>query len=122
MRTDRYLKLILTVIAMELFWIGVNGLADPVSAQSAPMRVVIAGVEMEAMAYLPVAVVGGVKTIPVPLRPTIEPLAVRVGSPVQIDTQQRPLKIETDRPLKIEADRPLKVETVRYTPGDRPGE
>jgi hypothetical protein len=56
------------------------------------------------------------------LRPTIEPLAVRVGSPVQIDTQQRPLKIEADRPLKIEADRPLKVETVRYTPGDRPGE
>ena len=122
MRADRYLKLLLTVIAMELFWIGIKDLAVPVSAQSVPTRVVIAGIDMGAEAYVPVAVVGNVKTIPVPLRPTIEPLAVRVGSPVQIDTQQRPLKIEADRPLKIEADRPLKVETVRYTPGDRPGE
>ena len=122
MRTDRYFKLILTVIAMELLWIGIKDLAVPVSAQATPTRVVIAGVEVGAEAYLPIAVVGNVKTIPAPLRPTIEPLAVRVGSPVQIDTAQRPLKIETDRPLKIEADRPLKVEPVRYTPGDRPGE
>jgi len=114
MRADRYLTGVLTVIALELFWLGIKDLAVPVSAQSAPTRVVIAGVEMDTAAYLPVAVVGNVRTIPVPLRPTIEPLAVRVGSPVQIDTEQRP--------LKIEADHPLKVETVRYTPGDRPGE
>ena len=122
MRADRYLKLILTVIALELFWIGIKDLTVPVSAQAAPTRVVITGVEMEAATYLPVAVVGNVTTIPVPLRSSLEPLTVRVGSPVQIDTQQRPLKIEADQPLKIEADRPLKVETVRYTPGDRPGE
>lgn len=114
MGADRSLKLILTVIAVELLWIGVKDLAVPVAAQAAPTRVIITGVEMDTVAYLPIAVMGGVRAIPVPLRQTIEPLAVRVSSPVQVDTQQRP--------LKIEADRPLKVETVRYTPGDRPGE
>jgi hypothetical protein len=122
MRADSYLRGVLTVIALELAWIGMKDFAAPLSAQDAPTRVVITGIEVDAArpAYLPVAIVGSVKTIPVPLRTTLESL--RLGAPVQIDTLQRPLKIEADRPLKIEADKPLKVETVRYTPGDRPGE
>ena len=132
MRADRYLKVVLTVIALELAWIGVKDFADPASAQGAPARVVIAGIEMDAAqpAYLPVAIVGSLKTIPQPLRTSIDPLSARINAPVQVDTQQRPLKIEADRPLRIEVDRPLKIEAdkplpvdvVRYTPGARPGE
>jgi hypothetical protein len=122
MRADGYLKVVLTVIALELLWIGAKTVAVPVSAQDAPTRVVITGIEMDTTrpAYLPVAIVGSVRTIPAPLRVTVESL--RLGAPVEVDTQLRPLRIDTDRPLKIEADKPLKVETVRYTPGARPGE
>jgi hypothetical protein len=123
MRTDRYLKVVLTIIALELAWIGVKDFADPLSAQGGPARVILTGIEMDAAqpAYLPVVVVGSVKTIPQPWRSSIDPLNARINAPVQIDTQ-RPLKIEADRPLKIESDQILKVETVRYTPGARPGE
>jgi hypothetical protein len=124
MHADRYLKVVLTIIALELAWIGFKNFSDPASAQDAPARVVIAGIDIDAArpVYLPVAVVGSIKTIPAPLRASIDPLSVRVNAPVQIDTQQRPLKIEADKPLKVEADKPLPVETVRYTPGARPGE
>ena len=124
MRADRYLKVVLTVIALELAWIGLRDFADPASAQGAPARVVIAGIEMDAAqpAYLPVAIVGSIKTIPQPWRTSIDPLSARINAPVQVDTQQRPLKIEADRPLKIEAGKPLPVDIVRYTPGARPGE
>jgi hypothetical protein len=124
MRADRYLKVILTMIAAELLWVGMKTGIDPVSAQAGDTRVVITGIQLDAAArtgYLPVAILGNVKEIPVPLRTTLEPANVRVNGPVQVETR-RPLKIEADRPLKVEADRPLKVENVRYTPGDRPGD
>jgi len=83
MRADRYLKVVLTVIALELAWIGVKDFADPASAQGAPARVVIAGIEMDAAqpAYLPVAIVGSIKTIPQPLRTSIDPLSARINAP-----------------------------------------
>ena len=97
MRTDRYVKVILTIIAIELAWLGLRDLAPRASAQAEPARVILAGVELP------------------------QPLQVAVVGQVTLD-RRAPIKIEADRPLKIEADRPLRVESVRYTPGDRPGD
>ena len=102
MAVDRYVKIVLTIIALELFWIGVKDLAPPVTAQAGPTQVVIRGIQIPAGSneYLPVGV---------------------VGQPVRVDVA-RVVKIEADRPIKIEADTPLKVENVGYTPAQKPGE
>jgi hypothetical protein len=102
MAVDRYVKTVLTIIALELFWIGVKDMATPVTAQAALTPVVIRGVQLPTGSneYLPVGV---------------------VGQPVRIEAV-RPIKIEADRPIKIEADRALKVENIGYTPAKNPGE
>ena len=102
MAVDRYVKTVLTIIALELFWIGVKDLAPPVTAQAQLTPVVIRGIQLPPRSeeYLPVGI---------------------VGQPVRMDAV-RPIKIEADRPIKIEADRALKVETVGYAPGKNPGE
>ena len=102
MAVDRYVKTVLTIIVLELFWIGVKDLATPVTAQAALTPVVIRGVQLPTGSneYLPVGI---------------------VGQPVRIDAV-RPIKIEADRPIKIEADRALKVENIGYTPAKNPGE
>ena len=104
MAVDRYVKAVLTIIALELFWIGVKDAAPPVAAQAQaqPTQVIIRGIQIPAASneYLPVGV---------------------VGQPVRVDVA-RPVKIETDRPIKIEADRALKVENVGYIPAPKPGE
>jgi hypothetical protein len=104
--TDRYLRIVLTVIAIELGWLGIQRGAAPVGAQQAsrPTSVVITGVEVPA---LPVRTVATVK---------VE--ADRV-IPVQIS---QPVKVEIDRPVKVEADRPLPVDQIHYAPSQRPGE
>jgi hypothetical protein len=100
MAVDRYVKTILTIIALELFWIGVKDLGTPVTAQAALTPVVIRGIQLAPRSeeYLPVGI---------------------VGQPVRIDST-RPLKIEADRPIKVENDRPLKVENVGFTPSRNP--
>jgi hypothetical protein len=104
MAVDRYVKAVLTIIALELFWIGIKDAAPPVvaQAQAQPTPVVIRGIQISpgSNEYLPVGV---------------------VGQPVRVDVP-RPVKIETDRPIKIEADRALKVENVGYIPAPKPGE
>ena len=96
MAVDRYVKTILTIIALELFWIGIRDAAPPVAAQAQaqPQAVIIRGVQLPAGSndYLPVGVVG------------------------------QPMRVEVTRPVKIEADRPLKVENVGYVPSPKPGE
>jgi hypothetical protein len=107
MQRDRYLKIVLTVIAIELFWLGLKDWAPRVLAQAEPSRVVITGVDG---GFLPVALAGQtVNAGTAPLRP------VQVGV-------NGAVTIRTSGPLKIEADRPLKVDPVPYTPTQRPGE
>lgn len=121
MTADRYLRIILSIIAVELLWIGVKSAAPPVSAQAAATPVVITGVQIDGTgAFLPVGVVGSYRQVPQGIR-IIQPLTTRVDG-IAMAPADRPLKVETDRPLKIEADRPLKVENVDYTPRQRPGE
>jgi|ACXJ01.1.fsa_nt_gi hypothetical protein len=104
MAVDRYVKIVLTIIALELFWIGVKDAAPPLAAQAQAQMtpVVIRGIQLQGASneYLPVGI---------------------VGQPVRVDVT-RPVKIETDQPIKIEADRPLKVENVGFTPSRNPGE
>ena len=115
MKTDRYLRIILTIIAFELLWLGLKDQAPVVSAQAPPARVIIASVDG---GFLPVALAG--QTMDAGRNP-LRPVQVGISGNVAI-TARTPLKIEADRPLKVEAERPLKVESVPYTPGARPGE
>jgi hypothetical protein len=115
MKTDRFLRIILTIIAIELLWIGLKDLAPAVSAQAEPMRVIIANVDG---GFLPVALAGQTATAG---RNPLRPIQIGIAGDVSIQART-PLKIEADRPLKVEADRPLRVESVPYTPGVRPGE
>ena len=127
--SDRYLKIVLTVIAVELFWLGVKDIGIPLRAQQpaaaqaaqpgqppaktppaqAPMPVVIKAIEIETpvRGALPVY--------------SAMPLSVEVTGPVRIEADE-PIAIVTNTPLKVEADRPLPVESVPYTPAKKPGE
>ena len=90
---DRYLKGLLTVIAIELLWLALGGGSGRASAQSTATPVIITGIRLESAdgGTLPVAVHGTV---------TIAPAG----------------------PVKVEADRPVPVEAVPYKPSVRPGE
>jgi hypothetical protein len=124
MTTDRYLRVILTIIAIELAWIGLEHAARPASAQTAATPVVITGIEMRGEpSYLPVAVVGGFRQIPAAMRQTVQPLVTKVEAdrPLRIDSAV-PLRVDVVSPITVDTERPLKVESVPYTPGQRPGE
>ncbi len=73
MRSNRYLNVVLTVIAIELGWLAVSQMGVPISAQQAATRVVITGVDLDRNA------------IPVVLR----------GAEI-------PIKIDSDRPIRIQ--------------------
>ena len=111
---DRYLKVILTVIAIELLWLGVRDMGTHVSAQAtpAPMAVVIKGVDIADSARDPVR-----NSIPV-----YSPRALKVETDRAIPViGAAPLKVEIDRPVKVEADRPLLIESVPLHPGEKAG-
>ena len=92
MTRDRYLKSVLTIIALELLWLAANGLPERASAQTTATPVVITGIRLAADDSL----------LPVSVRGTVA--------------------ISSSEPLKVEADRPLPVEGVPYTPALKPGE
>jgi len=92
MSTDRYLKAILTIIAIELGWIGLSHTAIPVAAQAAATPVIIRGIE---------------------LSDSYRPLRIEAATA---------LRVQVVTPVKVETDRPLKVESVPFTPSQRPGE
>lgn len=116
--SDRYLKVVLTVIALELGWLALNQGTPPVAAQAQPQptRVVITGIELpNNRAFMPVGVVGAYQQVPRELQRQLGQQVVGVDS-------TEPLRIRAVGPVKVENDRPLLVESVKYTPGQRPGE
>lgn len=124
MSTDRYLRVVLTVIAIELAWIGLKDVAPPVSAQAAPTPVVITGIDLrDNSTYVPVAVMGGFRQIPPGAQQTLQPLVTKVEAdrPIRIEALT-PLPVDVVSPVTVETDKPLKVESVPYTPGRTPGE
>jgi hypothetical protein len=96
MVADRFVKTVLTIIALELFWIGLKDTATPVTAQAQPALtpVIIRGIQIPGSSndYLPVGVVG------------------------------QPVRVDVTGPVKVETDRALKVENVGYVPSRNPGE
>ena len=108
MARQRYLEAILTILALELLWLGLGRAAPAVTAQSAPTPVIITGVQIDTPARADAG------SIPVSV------VAVETRVPLRI-TAETPLKVTVAAPVKVEADRPLKVESVDYTPKPRPG-
>src|SRR5688500_15008213 len=119
MHADRYLKAVLTIIAVELGWLALTHGAAPVAAQRTvePTPVVITGIQLQDQrAYLPVGVVGQYRTIPGP-QTTLTPLRVTV------DTSQAPLRVDLPVPIVVNVEpgnRPIRTEAVPYTPAQRP--
>lgn len=108
MPVDRYVKIILTVIAIELLWIGVRDVAPPVSAQAqaqapaasrTPTSVIIRGIDIDGQ--------------------EVNVLPVVAGRPLRLDDTRG---IAVRGTVTVEAQRPLPVESVPYTPARRPGE
>ena len=113
---DRYLKIVLTIIALELGWIGLNQAMPSLSAQANAQSVILRGIDLGSPdAYLPVGVVGAYRQVPPTAIPTMERLTVRVDA-------SAPLNVRTIAPVEIDNRRPIKVENVGYTPGQKPGE
>lgn len=106
MRANRYLNVVLTVIAIELGWIGFSRVGTPVSAQQTAQPVVITGVQMPEGDMLPVTVRG------VDLRNRNEFLPVGLyGQVGQVPGPGRfePIDIRTRVPIKVDVDRPLRL-------------
>jgi hypothetical protein len=72
MHANLFLRIILTIIALELGWIGLKDFASPISAQPgpAPTQVVIVG--------------------------SLQPLKIEADKPLKIEADQ-PLKVEMQR-------------------------
>lgn len=118
MVTDRYLKIVLTVIAVELLWLGVKDIGTPVSAQAQPLTpVVIRAIELDPKApgMLPVY----------SARPLLiqadGPLPVRAERPLPVAVSE-PLRVEVEGEVQVVAEQPLPMRAVPYTPSERPGE
>ncbi|HEY1307027.1 MAG TPA: hypothetical protein VGF24_25910 [Vicinamibacterales bacterium] len=111
MAVDRYLKVVLTVIALELGWLVIKDATVTVSAQRgqpAPMPVVISGVELPQREALPVTLTGN-------------NAVVRVVSERPLQLEQ-PIIIQNDRPLLVEtASRPLLIQSVPASSSPLPG-
>ena len=81
MPANRYLNVVLTIIAVELGWLAISQLGVPVSAQQAPTRVVLTGIELNSE-----------ELIPVVLR--------RADVPIRLDASQ-PLRIQEPVTVRI---------------------
>jgi hypothetical protein len=125
MHIDRYVKIILTVIAVELLWIGLKDGAPAVVAQAQPQSVVIRGIDISGpeAGFLPVAVVGSYRRIPAGARDAVDRLTTEVtaDNAIKVDTD-RPLDVTVQGTVRVTAERPLRVESVPYTPSKGPGE
>lgn len=113
MSADRYLKVILTIIAIELGWLAIKDAAVPVIAQQrepAPTPVVLRGINLDPARpeTLPVTLVGNNAAVP-----------VFSGRPLQL---AQPVIVQADRPLPVETgSRPLLIQSVPATSAPLPG-
>ncbi len=121
MRADRYLKVILTIIAAELGWMALTNAATPVRAQQEATPVVITGIDLrDPNDFLPIGVIGQVGSGTI--RSGFRPLDTNVRNdrvPVAI---AQTVDVRAIGSIRIDSDRPIKVENVGYTPAQRPGE
>jgi hypothetical protein len=122
---DRYLRIVLTVIAVELAWIGVKDVFTTsvvAQAQPAPTRVVISGVDLPARTqFLPVAVTGSVRGVDSPRWATPDQLRVESGDrPLRVE-MPNPINARIVEPIHVDTSRPLDVKSVAAEGATRPG-
>ena len=117
---DRYLRIVLTLIAIELGWIALKDTAVHVSAQQnqQPTQVVIRGVDIPCAsgdrncreANLPVAIAR-----------VNDPVRVTADAPLPVDARGI-VRIRTDQPMIVETrERPLLIQSVPAGTAPRPG-
>jgi hypothetical protein len=130
---DRYLRIVLTIIAVELGWLGVKDVvpaAVGAQAQPAATRVVITGVDLPARTqFLPVAVTGGVRGVASPSWASPDALRVETGDrPLRVEAGDRAVRVELGgavnariiEPIHVDTSQPLDVRGVVQT-STRPG-
>jgi hypothetical protein len=130
---DRYIRIVLTIIAVELGWLGLKDVVPtPASAQGQPAatRVVITGVDLPARTqFLPVAITGSVQGVAAPGWATPDRLRVEPGNqPLRVDPGDRALRVDVGgtitariaEPIKVDTSEPLNVRGVVQTSA-RPG-
>lgn len=131
MKTDRYLKAVLTIIALELGWLALTQGAAPVLAQRAPQGqpVVITGIQLtDQSAFLPVGVMGQYRSVPAGNGVILGNIKVDQGQNplrVHVDTTPAPLRVDLPVPIVVNVEpgqRPIRTEEVNYRPAQRPGE
>jgi hypothetical protein len=112
--SDRYLRILLTVIAVELAWIGMKDVI-PTRAEAqgpAATRVVITGVDLPTRTqFLPVAVAGSVRGTATPSWATLDVLRTDLGT----------VNARIVEPIRVDTTRPLDVKSVMATGAPRPG-
>jgi len=131
--SDRYLRIVLTIIAVELGWLGVKDVMPTVAsaqAQPAATRVVITGVDLPTRTqFLPVAVAGSVRGVTVPQWAQADALHVEPGERgFRVESGDRPLRVEVSgqvnarvvEPIHVDTSQPLDVRGVVQTSA-RPG-
>lgn len=124
MIADRYVKFILTAIAVELLWLGLRDASPTAHAQKkpAPMEVAITEIRIgkQEHAMLPVIVMGGARSLTgVQPVPGVEPLAVRIPEPVVAHVRDT---ITVAQPLTVRTGgEPLVVDVMKGVPTQRPG-
>jgi hypothetical protein len=124
MGADRYLKVVLTIIAVELGWIAVQQTGTAVSAQQTATPVVLTGIDLQEQTdYMPVSILGQARSVPAPLAGRFRPLDTAIRNEQSIPVSvPLPIDVRTVGTIRIDTSRPLKVENVGYTPAPRPGE
>lgn len=126
MLRDRYLKMILTVIAIELGWLSVKDVAVPVAAQQTqqtqqnqqPTSVIIRGIDLPCQGNAPNC---RETSLPVSLTRTTVPVRVTAETPLPVDARGT-VRIRQDQALIVETgDRALLVQSVPPIGAPRPG-
>jgi hypothetical protein len=116
--SDRYLRIVLTVIALELGWMALKDAAVQVSAQNQFTPVVIRAIDLQC----PGNDVNCRETsLPVNIMRANNPLRVTADTPLQVDARGI-VRIRADQPMLVETgDRPLLIQSVPATSAPRPG-
>jgi hypothetical protein len=108
--SDRYLRIVLTVIALELAWIGIKDtVVTPVAAQQSVTPVIIRGFDPQPgmAAYLPVAVAGEVRNRP----GNLQPLRALVDA-------ERPVRVDIPAPITARVPDAIRLVTSPQQPLD----
>jgi hypothetical protein len=120
MSRDRYLKIILTVIAIELGWIALTDTGVQVSAQQNPpmTSVVIRGIDLPCQGN---AINCRETSLPIDIARQTTPVRIAADAPLPVNASGI-VRIRADQPMIVETgERPLLIQSVPAGTSPRPG-